>query len=201
MSDLPAHPQTDLRIRRTRRLLTQALIELTAELPFEAVTVRTLTERAEVGYTTFFRHYASIEDLLRAAVDDLLAELIALLPPLTGNAPQHAAALIFQHVREHPGLYRLLLSTTHSLDVRAQIVEIGARELLQTYEARQEARVPLDIAATHLIQSFLNLIDWWLRHDMLPAPERMGDIYCELILRPVENTALRPRSSRTSPVD
>lgn len=201
MPDPRVHPQTDLRIRRTRRLLTQALIELTAELPFESITVRTLTERAEVGYTTFFRHYASIEDLLRAAVNDLLAELIALLPPLTGNAPQQAAALIFQHVRDHPGLYRLLLSTTHSLDVREQIVEIGARELLQTYEARQDARVPVEIAANHLIQSFLNLIDWWLRHDMLHAPERMGEIYCDLILRPVEHTALRPRSSGPSPAD
>ena len=198
MLDLPTSPQTDLRIRRTRRMLTQALINLTAERPLEAITVRNLTERAEVGYATFFRHYASIEELLRAAVDDLRTELFTLLPPLTGDAPHHAGALVFQHVRDHPGLYRLLLNTARSLELREQIVEIGVEGLLQTYDEREGTRVPLDVAANHFIQSFLNLIEWWLRHDMPHDPERMGEIYRELILRPIEGTALSPRISETS---
>ncbi|WP_221284191.1 TetR-like C-terminal domain-containing protein, partial [Deinococcus humi] len=76
-----------------------------------------------------------------------------------------------------------------------QIVEVGVRALLQTYEARQDARVPADVAADHFIQAFLNLIDWWLRHDMPHDPERMGEIYRELILRPIEGAALHPRVS------
>ncbi|QLG12892.1 TetR/AcrR family transcriptional regulator (plasmid) [Deinococcus sp. D7000] len=201
MLDLPAPPLTDLRIRRTRRLLTQALIDLTAERPLETITVRHLTERAEVGYATFFRHYASIEDLLRAAVGDLRAELFALLPPLTGDAPQQAGALVFEHVRDHPGLYRLLLSPARSLELRDQIVEMGVRGLFQTYQARQDAQVPADVAANHFIQSFLNLIEWWLRHDMPHDPERMGEIYRELILRPIESAALRPRMVESSSED
>lgn len=193
MSEPSSPPHSDLRVRRTRRRLTQALIDLTAERPLETVTVRDLTDLAEVGYATFFRHYASIEELLRAAVDDLRAELYALLPPLTGDTPQQAGALVFRHVREHPGLYRLLLSADRSLGLRDQIVEIGVRGLLQTYEARPGARVPADVAANHFIQSFLNLIEWWLRCDMPHDPERMGEIYQELILRPTEDAALRPR--------
>ncbi|ULH18133.1 TetR/AcrR family transcriptional regulator (plasmid) [Deinococcus sp. KNUC1210] len=195
MPALPLIPQTDLRVRRTRRLLTQALIELSAEQPLEAITVRDLTERAEVGYATFFRHYTSIQDLLRGAVDDLRAELFGLLPPLAGDAPEQAGALVFQHVQAHPGLYRLLLSSALSLELRNQIIAMGVEGLLDTFEARPGARVPVEVAAHHFIHSFLSLIEWWLQQDQPHSPERMGEVYCELILRPTQAAALQPRTA------
>lgn len=188
-------PSPDLRVRRTRRLLTQALIDLSAERSLEAITVRDLTERAEVGYATFFRHYAGIEDLLRGAVDDLRADLFGLLPPLAGDAPEQAGALVFRHVQAHPGLYRLLLGTDRSLGLLDQIVDIGVEGLLETFEARPDALVPVEVATHHFIRSFLTLIEWWLRHNQPHSPERMGEIYCELILRPTQSAALQPRTS------
>ncbi|MPY65303.1 TetR/AcrR family transcriptional regulator [Deinococcus sp. SDU3-2] len=204
MPEATPTPPADLRVRRTRRLLTQALIDLSAERPLETITVRDLTERAEVGYATFFRHYASLEELLRGAVDDLRTELFGLLPPLVGDAPEQAGALVFRHVQAQPDLYRLLLSAHPSHGLLDRILEIGVEGLLDTFEARPDARVPVEVAAHHFIRSFLNLIDWWLRHGQPHSPERMGEIYRELILRPTEAAALRPRlspSTRRSPRD
>lgn len=186
-------PPPDLRVRRTRQLLTQALIDLSAERPIESISVRDLTQQAGVGYATFFRHYASIEELLRGTVEDLRQELFALLPPLTGNRPEEAGAVVFRHVEAHPQVYRLLLQTDATLGLLDQIVQIGVQGLRQSYEARPDARVPMDVAAEHFIRSFLNLIDWWLRHDLPYPPEQMGEIYLELILKPIESAALRPR--------
>ena len=47
----------DLRVRRTRKLLQQALIEGTVEKGFAALTVRDITGRAMVNRSTFYRHY------------------------------------------------------------------------------------------------------------------------------------------------
>lgn len=57
--------ETDRRVRRTRAALGQALLDLAAERPFEALTVREIVDRADVGDATFFRHYASKEARLR----------------------------------------------------------------------------------------------------------------------------------------
>ena len=54
----------DLRVRRTRKLLTQALIEGTVEKGFAALTVRDITRRAMVNRSTFYRHYLDKYDLL-----------------------------------------------------------------------------------------------------------------------------------------
>ena len=54
----------DPRVKRTYRLLGDALVELILEKPYEQITIKEITERAEVAYITFFRHYDSIDELL-----------------------------------------------------------------------------------------------------------------------------------------
>ncbi|GHF54053.1 hypothetical protein GCM10017781_32930 [Deinococcus metalli] len=100
---------------------------------------------------------------------------------------------MFRHVQAQPDLYRLLLNTDPAMGLLDQILETGVAGLLETFEARPDARVPTEIAAHHFIRSFLNLIEWWLRQGQPHSPERMGEIYRELILRPTEPAALRPR--------
>src|SRR6476660_467523 len=56
----------DLRVRRTRKLLIQALIELTIEKGFAAITVQEIADRAMVNRATFYRHYRDKHDLLEA---------------------------------------------------------------------------------------------------------------------------------------
>jgi AcrR family transcriptional regulator len=54
----------DLRVRRTRKLLKSALIELTIEKGFAAVTVQDIADRAMVNRATFYRHCLDKYDLL-----------------------------------------------------------------------------------------------------------------------------------------
>lgn len=184
----------DLRVRRTRRLLAQALVELAQEQPFESITARDVTGRAEVGYATFFRHYSSPADLMRSIVDDLLSELKGLLPPLAGHNPQQAGTLLFQHARQHADMYHLLLRADRSLGLIASALESGRQSITEAFEARSESRVPLEVAANHIIRSCTTLLEWWFEQGMPYEPERMGEIFHDLIMEPTERVALTPRS-------
>ena len=52
------------RTRYTRRAMQDALIELLRNQPLGSITVKALCERADVNRSTFYAHYASIEELL-----------------------------------------------------------------------------------------------------------------------------------------
>src|SRR5215471_2043298 len=65
----------DLRVRRTRKLLQKAFLELTVEKGFAALTVQDITERAMVNRSTFYRHYLDKFDL----VDKYLEQVYALV--------------------------------------------------------------------------------------------------------------------------
>ena len=54
----------DRRVKRTRNLLRDALIALSLEKGFDNITIQDITERADIAYRTFFRHYSDPTELL-----------------------------------------------------------------------------------------------------------------------------------------
>ena len=70
----------DRRVERTENLLANALIALSLEKGYEAITIRDITERADIGYATFYRHYHDKDELLAEVVEvvlDAVARTIA----------------------------------------------------------------------------------------------------------------------------
>src|SRR4030065_462062 len=95
----------DRRIKRTQKMLQEALISLTLEKGFDAVTIRDITERADVGYTTFFRHYPDKEALLADVLNSMRVEFLELLMPHSiTTAPEKMGTLLFQYVTENADL-------------------------------------------------------------------------------------------------
>src|SRR5437660_3409771 len=100
----------DRRIRRTQQLLAKALIALTLEKGYEAVTIRDITERADIGYATFFRHYHDKDELLQDVMDVVLAELIEFLHPAIPEAdPTAVGTLLFRYIQDKSEVMRVLL--------------------------------------------------------------------------------------------
>src|SRR5271163_3171221 len=70
--------QLDPRIRRTRRLLLDALKRLLAEKEFDKISIQDITEAATLNRATFYAHYpdkfALLEQLIRVSFLDLLAQ-------------------------------------------------------------------------------------------------------------------------------
>ncbi|HEY7349083.1 MAG TPA: TetR/AcrR family transcriptional regulator [Ktedonobacterales bacterium] len=183
----------DRRIKRTQNLLAKALIALTLEKGYEAVTIRDITDRADVGYATFFRHYHDKDALLLDVLEVVLEELMGLLPLSPDADPAAVGALIFRYVQQQSEVCRVLLSSRGSTTLVQRIIEAGTESVLRQNTPLAEAVVPVEIAAYHLVASTLALIQWWLEHEMPYPPERMGVIYHELIVRPTNAVAFSPR--------
>lgn len=62
----------DRRARRTRRLLRESLLELLEEKRFGEISIRDVTDRADVNRTTFYLHYTDTAQLLRSVEEELL---------------------------------------------------------------------------------------------------------------------------------
>ncbi len=90
--DLP-----DLRVRRTHKLLWDALMALMIERDFESITVTDICDRAMVHRTTFYKHFEDKYDLLLRGMQDMhatfveeaemISEFITLLHPYPPRRP------------------------------------------------------------------------------------------------------------------
>ena len=56
--------KVDKRIRRTKKILTEALIDILKEKNVEDITVSELAKRADVTRTTFYQYYRDPVDML-----------------------------------------------------------------------------------------------------------------------------------------
>lgn len=65
-------PKQDRRIRRTQKLLKDSLIELLQEKEFKNISVKDITERADLNRGTFYLHYTDTYHLLQDIEDEVL---------------------------------------------------------------------------------------------------------------------------------
>jgi AcrR family transcriptional regulator len=182
--------KVDRRVKRTQQLLGDALIALATEKDYEAITIRDITERADVAYVTFFRHYPGKDELLAT----LLADIIREIEMIAGANHQpfsheHEGEVAFQHVQANHRLYRVLLTNPGTASVRTRVKDDLAALIGQHLRAHPASevdnRIPQEIAAHHIAASLLALIEWWLKHDMPYPPQHMAQIYQRFIIAPV----------------
>ena len=181
----------DRRVRRTQLLLTEALIALTLRKGYEAVTIRDITEQADIGYATFFRHYRDKDELLQDVLDAMLAELTDLLAgAVPQDDPTAVGTLIFCYVQSHTDLMRVLLG---SRAVLARLIAATTRLVVDSRSPVAAGQVPLEIGAHHIVSSTVALVEWWLERGQPYSPEQMGRIYSDLIAVPTAALAFTAR--------
>jgi AcrR family transcriptional regulator len=178
------HDDQDRRIRRTRRALAAALISLTSERPYHSIQVRDITDQADIGYATFYRHYDSKDDLMLAVFAEVTAELETSASAPGGEYFEQEGRLIFGHVQKYQGLYRSILHSQNFVDKLKHLLAQRVEDHLQRHTPElDEVAFPIEVAANHMVAGLIGLIEWWLEKDMSLPVEEMARIYERLIVQ------------------
>ena len=69
----------DRRVRRTKKLLTQALTQLLQEKQINEITVKELTDLADMNRGTFYLYYKDMFDMLEKIEDGMFEALDAIV--------------------------------------------------------------------------------------------------------------------------
>ena len=100
---------SNLRVRRTQKLLREALVELIEERGFEALTIGEITERALVSRAAFYRNYRDKYDLVEQIFAEAMSALLNAVGEIGTEHPPEIWVTFFEHIAEYERLYRALL--------------------------------------------------------------------------------------------
>lgn len=164
------------------------MVSLIMEKDYASITIREVTDRAEVAYITFFRHFESLDSLLMEVLDEGLAELRSHIETLAKQSDTSGleleGKLIFEYIQQKADLFRILFKSQSVARVRKKIVQtiamIYQKDCLPL--ARCNNRLAIDIMSNHIATSLLALIEWWLDNQMRPVPAQIGKVYKSLII-------------------
>src|SRR5512144_2006602 len=99
----------DRRVRRTRGALKDALVNLIVERGWDDFSVQDLCDRADVGRSTFYLHFADKEEVLAGGFADLGRELRAQLALSSTSLPLAFSRGLLEHAQGHLRVFRALV--------------------------------------------------------------------------------------------
>jgi AcrR family transcriptional regulator len=177
--------KTDLRVKRSRKLLRDALLAMIPEKKYDAINVQEICDRAMVHRTTFYKHYEGKDDLLRSVIQEIYEELAAKLPApdvvlATASYDKPAAHLIqiFSHIAEYKVFYKAMLNNAgvgvFRLFLRDQMVKRVLSRIRLLNKLDEQLPVPGLIMAQYTAGALINVITWWVEQEMPYSPEQMA---------------------------
>lgn len=173
---------TDARAVRTRTALRAAILRLVGLKPLDEITVQDICQQAEVGYTTFFRHYPAKEALLDDVAAEQIAQLVGLALPIADEKNLHDAAMaLFSYVDQHRKLWSALLTGGAEIAMRKEFLRIS-RQLAAT-RARPDIWPPADISTILIVSSTVELVSWWLQQKKPLSIDEVVSIYEDCIIK------------------
>ena len=176
----------DRRIRRTRRILGDALVGLILEKAYEKITVQDILDRADVGRSTFYAHYRDKEALLLAGFDDMGEELrrdLAAVKPGAPLDPTSPVGAVFDHAYRHRRIYQAMCGRQGGHMVHRHLHRLLGtllREHLRPHLAAAGSDMPVDVVAEFATSAALGLLTWWVNHDYPHRPARLTEMYQRL---------------------
>ncbi len=103
----------DRRQQKTRAAIFTAFSTLLAEKSYSKITVQEIIDTANVGRTTFYAHFETKDDLLKALCEELFGHIISSTLDCTHthglysdrNAPESVFCHLLQHLQEDENQY------------------------------------------------------------------------------------------------
>ena len=185
----------DLRVRRTRRLLFDAVLTLAARRDFAEITVQDITRHAEVNRSTFYLHFRDKDDLVTQALDELFEDFtaedrafVAAHTRLTADNVPSPVVDLFRHIAERRELFRRLLAGTGSSAFAAQLRAFHERQFMLIWHEMglqaQPGSPPPELRARFGATALQGVIGWWLNAGPAESIETMARWVWDL-LRPL----------------
>jgi len=176
-------PVQNLRLRRTQKLLREALFDLIEERGFQALTVGEIARRAMVSRAAFYRNYRDKYDLVEQIFAEAMHALFNAVADLGREHPPQIWIRFFEHIAEYKRLYRALLGRQGSpwfvLKMRASLTELVKEHGRFTGEQSASNHHPIYPLSDELVPDlvstmFVEAITWWLEQEKPYHPEEIA---------------------------
>lgn len=185
----------DRRQQKTRAAIFSAFSALLAEKSYNKITVQEIIDAANVGRTTFYAHFETKDDLLKALCEELFGHIIGSAMDRThthglysdGSAPASVFCHLLQHLKENDNNILGLLSCESS-EIFLRYFKNSLNELVRTQFLEQHrttnSHIPQDFLINHISGSFVEMVLWWIKSRMRQTPEEL-DGYFRAVIEPI----------------
>lgn len=185
--------KTDLRVKRTNKMIIEAFIRLVEEKGFEQVTVQDIAEEAMINRATFYAHYKDKQDLYERIFDLAIDAFTSVLSPtdlLQGNRlrVKHIEFLmthIYENIQKNNKFYLTIMDGASMEILRKKIADILYEQYAHIFDrlkiTENDIEVPMDFIIEYMTSIFIGTLHWWLTTDSDMTPNHLAKLVIKLV--------------------
>ena len=176
----------DRRQRKTREAIFAALIGLLSTKDFSQITVGQIIELADVGRATFYAHFETKEELLKALCEELFCHLFDAMEGhdhkhiFDCDAPDSVFLHLFRHLQRNDNqILQLLTGKNNELFLqyfKSNLTRL-IKSLLPLFAARKSDKLPEDFWLHHIAATFVETLRWWTQTGLEQSPETITEYF------------------------
>lgn len=165
----------DIRIKRTKKLLNDALFELLNEKPIEKITPTELCRKATINRNTFYSHYKSTTDLL----DDIENELFKKVDDSINNSASSIEAItaLCKMLRANKKLSVILFSKNSTARIMKRVFEITNKFNMSKMDNEKNNLSDhyKQMLSSFTIMGSAAVLECWVNNGMTEEPEEIAE--------------------------
>ena len=179
----------DRRVRRTKKLLTQALTELLQKKQVNEITVKELTDLADMNRGTFYMYYKDIFDMLEKIEDELFQKLDVIAQSHEhGDPTQQVKPILldlFRFIEENQEMCRVLLSPNGDMNFLHRLYEAIRERSLEIWKDQMGSlgEKEFDYRYSFVIFGCAGMIRAWVNRGCQETDMQMAELADRMIRR------------------
>lgn len=176
----------DRRVMRTQRMIREALADLIEEKGFDAITVRDLTERADINRGTFYLHHRDKFDLLEQYENELFQEIEAIAKKVDVedlkrfNEKQQPVTFIvklLEYIQANAKFMNAVLGPRGNVAFQIKFKEHLKSNVGRVFIKEAEVenmKIPKEYLLSYLVSAHLGVIQEWLKNGLKETPQEVS---------------------------
>lgn len=169
--------------------IADALLELCSEKPFPDISISEITDRADVGRATYYRHFSSKEDVIVFKFKTIFESLPVpdphkirphfdpdFQPPKNRDVVEQYFAAYLRHLEKN----RDVLERIYAAKLDYALFLYLYRDNVATLQ--NAAAIDRYLASLHSASAFA-IVDQWITSDFHESPRRTGESPSEAVVR------------------
>ncbi|MDD3224849.1 MAG: TetR-like C-terminal domain-containing protein [Clostridium sp.] len=175
--------KVDRRVRKTKSALLHCLTKLMTEKKINDITVKELTDLADVNRSTFYLYYKDIFDMVDKIETEMFDNFIEAFNNLNKKINRDDNLLsfytyIFEYVKSNAEICKVLLGNEGYYSFTLKFKEAIMATKASFAESIPEVKVHL--LRPFIISGVIGVIQQWLKDDLKSSPKAMAVIMTEI---------------------
>lgn len=188
MEGIMVNESTDRRVRRTKKQLRQCLTKLLEEKSAKDITVRELSDLADINRGTFYLHYKDVFDMIEKIEQEMFEDFHEVLIKhsvfsLNGQ-PLPMLIDVFHFVADNSDMCRVLLGKNGDLAFTNRLKDLVKERCLNDWmELFNSGKSQhFELFYSFIVSGCIGILQNWLEQGLKESPEQMAYLTEQMIM-------------------